>query len=194
MGLAEWFKDFCSNIQVQNNNAISIRYKSITRRLNTDFWNTISDTSHSLYVGSYGRNTAIKGFSDLDMVFELPSQLYFQYDGYTGNGQSALLQQVKNSIQKTYSSTNIGGDGQVVVVQFQDGMNRKNLKLDGSELITVIDVEKGLKPLQDVKVEIKYADGTSKTINTTCRIDTDNEVLYYINGGILQYVLRNMLQ
>ena len=57
-----------------------------------------------------------------DMVFELPSQLYFQYDGYTGNGQSALLQQVKNSIQKTYSSTNIGGDGQVVVVQFQDGM------------------------------------------------------------------------
>ena len=70
----------------------------------------------------------------------------------------------------------------------------KSLKLVGSELITVIDVEKGLKPLQDVKVEIKYADGTAKTIDTTCRIDTDNEVLYYINGGILQYVLRNMLQ
>ena len=89
--------------------------------------------------------------------------------------------------------SNLIGMG-VLPLQFKDGMNRKNLKLDGSELITVIDVEKGLKPLQDVKVEIKYTDGTSKTINTTCRIDTDNEVLYYINGGILQYVLRNMLQ
>ncbi len=112
MGLAEWFSGFCSNIKVQDGGTISSRYKAITRRLNTDFWNTTSDTSHSLYVGSYGRNTAIQGFSDLDMVFELPSDLYFQYDKYTGNGQSALLQAVRNSIQKTHSSSSIGGDGQ----------------------------------------------------------------------------------
>lgn len=122
MGLAEWFGGFCSNIQVQDGGTISQRYKSITRRLNTDFWNTTSDTSHSLYVGSYGRNTAIKGFSDLDMVFELPSSLYYQYDAYVGNGQSALLQAVRSSMQKTYPSTSIGGDGQVVVVSFQDGI------------------------------------------------------------------------
>ena len=99
---------------------------------------------------------------------------------------------IVESFERIHRS-NLVGMG-VLPLEFKDGMNRKNLKLDGSELITVIDVEKGLKPLQDVKVEIKYADGTSKTINTTCRIDTDNEVLYYINGGILQYVLRNMLQ
>ena len=122
MGLADWFRAFCSNIQVQDGGTISTRYKAITRRLNTDFWDTTSETSHSLYVGSYGRNTAIQGFSDLDMVFELPSALYFQYDKYAGNGQSALLQAVRTSMQKTYSSSSIGGDGQVVVVSFKDGL------------------------------------------------------------------------
>jgi len=122
MGLADWCSNFCSNIQVQDGGTISIRYKAITRRLNTDFWSTTSDTSHSLYVGSYGRNTAIKGFSDLDMVFELPSSLYYKYDAYSGNGQSALLQAVRSSMQKTYSTSTVGGDGQVVIVSFQDGI------------------------------------------------------------------------
>ena len=91
MGLGGWFSTFCSNIHVQDGGTISARYRVITRRLNADFWITTSETLHSLYVGSYGRNTAIQGFSDLDMVFELPSDLYFQYDKYNGNGQSALL-------------------------------------------------------------------------------------------------------
>jgi hypothetical protein len=122
MGLGEWFSDFCGNIQVQDGGTISSRYKSITRRLNTDFWDTTSDISHSLYVGSYGRNTAIQGFSDLDMVFELPADLYFQYDKHNGNGQSALLQTVRASMQKTYWTSSIGADGQVVVVAFDDGI------------------------------------------------------------------------
>lgn len=122
MGLAEWFKDFCTNLQVRDGGTISYRYHRVTRQLNTDFWSTDSDTAHSLYVGSYGRNTAIAGFSDLDMIFELPSSLYYQYDAYAGNGQSALLQAVRSSMQKTYPTTSIGGDGQVVVVSFQDGI------------------------------------------------------------------------
>ena len=122
MGLADWFSTFCSNIQVQNRSVISTRYKNITRRLNTDFWDTTSETSHSLYVGSYGRNTAIQGFSDLDMIFQLPLSLYRQYNEYKGNGQSALLQSVKKSIEKTYSTTSIGADGQVILVSFSDGI------------------------------------------------------------------------
>jgi hypothetical protein len=124
MGLADWFSTFCSNIQVSSSSkdSISKRYKAITRRLNTDFWDTTSDVSHSLYVGSYGRNTAIQGFSDLDMIFELPSALYSQYNNYIGNGQSALLQAVRSSMQKTYSTSSVGADGQVVVVSFQDGI------------------------------------------------------------------------
>jgi hypothetical protein len=122
MGLADWFSQFTSNIQVKKGEAISSRYRSITKRLNTDFWETTSETSHSLYVGSYGRGTAIDGFSDLDMVFELPGSLYKQYDEYVGNGQSALLQAVRASIAKTYSTTAIRADGQVILVPFDDGI------------------------------------------------------------------------
>src|SRR5690348_17652085 len=118
MGLADWFSTFCRNIQVKDAGTISDRYKAITRRLNTDFWTTTSETAHSLYVGSYGRNTAIRGFSDLDMIFQLPYSVYEQYDRHTGNGQSALLQNVKTSIEKTYSTTSIRADGQVILVPF----------------------------------------------------------------------------
>lgn len=122
MGLADWFSGFCANIKVQDSGTISTRYKSITQRLNTDFWTTTSDVAHSLYVGSYGRNTATQGFSDLDMIFQLPYSVYTQYNGYSGNGQSALLQSVKASIEKTYTTTSIRADGQVILVPFTDGI------------------------------------------------------------------------
>lgn len=122
MALADWFSTFCSNLQIRNGPSISTRYGQITRRLNTDFWTTTSDTAHSLYVGSYGRNTAIAGFSDVDMVFQLPYSLYVRYHNYSGNGQSALLQSVKASIERTYSTTSIRADGQVIQVPFTDGI------------------------------------------------------------------------
>src|SRR5437667_8559984 len=105
MGLADWFRAFCSAIQVKDAGTIPQRYQAITKRLNTDFWETTSETSHSLYVGSYGRNTAIEGFSDLDMIFQLPHAVYLQYNDHSGNGQSALLQAVRASMMKTYSSS-----------------------------------------------------------------------------------------
>ena len=122
MGLADWFRTFCGDVQVQNGAVITRRYKAVTKRLNTDFWNTTSDTSHSLYVGSYGRNTAINGTSDVDMIFKLPYSVYQKYHAYNGNGQSALLQAVRTSVKKTYSGTDIGADGQVILVSFDDGI------------------------------------------------------------------------
>src|SRR4030095_12227610 len=122
MGLADWFREFCDAIRVQNTSTISQRYRAITKRLNTDFRDSTSETSNSIYVGSYGRNTAIEGFSDLDMIFQLPYALYAQYSGYSGNGQSALLQAVRASMRKTYSSSDIGADGQVISVSFTDGI------------------------------------------------------------------------
>ncbi|MDA8336997.1 MAG: nucleotidyltransferase [Peptococcaceae bacterium] len=123
MGLANWFSDFCSNIQVKDVETISTRYKYITKRLNVDFRGISSKTSNSLYVGSYGRRTAIQGFSDLDMIYQLPYSEYERYNNYTTNGQSALLQAVKTSIEKTYSTTSIRADGQVIVVHFSDGIS-----------------------------------------------------------------------
>ena len=122
MGIGEQFRAYCSNLNTLPTSTISSRYASITRRLNTDFWVTNSDSAHSLYVGSYGRNTSIRGASDIDVVFWLPWSLFRQYDDYAGNGQSQLLQAVRNSLLTTYSTTRVRGDGQIVCVPFSDGM------------------------------------------------------------------------
>lgn len=100
---------------------ISSRYKRITKSINQTFWNSTSETAHSFYVGSYGRGTAINT-SDLDVLFELPESEYDHFSNIYGNGQSRLLQAVKNAVLTTYPNTNIKGDGQVVVVKFSDGM------------------------------------------------------------------------
>ena len=122
MGLADWFSDFHSNLQVRDGGTISLRYKAITRRLNLDFRASTSNTSNSLYVGSYGRGTAIQGFSDLDMLFELPSNIFEQYDQHKHNGQSALLRDIRSSLLQTYSNSRISGDGQIVAITFADGI------------------------------------------------------------------------
>ena len=59
--------------------------------------------------------------------------------------------------------------------------------------VPIEEIEKGIKASDYVLVEIKYASGDIKKIKTLCRIDTKNELEYYKNGGILQYVLRNMI-
>ncbi len=88
--------------------------------------------------------------------------------------------------------SNLIGMG-VLPLQFKKGFDRKKLNITGAELVSVVDIDKGVKPRQEVTCEIKYQDGTCKKIQMLCRIDTANEVEYYKNGGILQYVLRNML-
>jgi len=98
---------------------------------------------------------------------------------------------IAESFERIHRS-NLVGMG-VLPLQFQEGFDRKKLNIKGSELITIIDIEKGVKPRQEVDCEIKYADGVSKKIKLMCRIDTANEIEYYKNGGILQYVLRNIL-
>lgn len=121
MGVAKDFEDFCNKLTIENRGTITARCNAIAKRLNLDFWGSCSETNHRIYVGSYGRDTAI-GVSDLDLIFVLPYQTYVRYNKYLYNGQSSLLQSVKASICKTYPNTDIGGDGQVVVVSFFDGM------------------------------------------------------------------------
>lgn len=121
MGLANWFATFCDNLKVQNTATISQRYKAITKRLNKSYRGNESEISNSLYVGSYGRNTAVNGFSDLDMIYSLPWSIFKRYDEYIGNGQSALLQAVKTEVNKTYSTSSTIADGQVIVIPFTTG-------------------------------------------------------------------------
>jgi len=88
--------------------------------------------------------------------------------------------------------SNLIGMG-ILPLQFIDGMDRKKLKLTGSEIITVNGIEKGLNPGDKLSVEFKYQNGEIKKIKMLCRIDTNNELEYYKHGGILQYVLRNTI-
>ena len=88
--------------------------------------------------------------------------------------------------------SNLIGMG-ILPLQFINNVNRQNLELIGSELITVEGIVNGIEPSDKVTIEIKYASGEIKKIETLCRIDTKNELEYYKNGGILQYVLRNMI-
>ena len=98
---------------------------------------------------------------------------------------------IAESFERIHRSNLIGMG--VLPLQFINEVNRKNLNLIGSELISIIDIEKGINPSDHVIVEIKYASGEMRKIKTLCRIDTKNELEYYKNGGILQYVLRNMI-
>jgi aconitate hydratase len=68
------------------------------------------------------------------------------------------------------------------------------LKLDGSESVDLTGVVAGLKPGMDVGCRITRADGSVETVALLCRIDTLDEIEYFRNGGILQYVLRGMVK
>ena len=98
---------------------------------------------------------------------------------------------IAESFERIHRSNLIGMG--ILPLQFIDNINRKNLKLTGSELVTVSEIEKGINPSEKVTLEIKYNSGEIKRVKTLCRIDTKNELEYYKNGGILQYVLRNMI-
>ncbi len=98
---------------------------------------------------------------------------------------------IAESFERIHRSNLIGMG--VLPLQFIDKINRQNLKLKGSELISILGLEKGISPGDHLEVEIKYSTGDIKKIKMLCRIDTKNELEYYKNGGILQYVLRNMI-
>lgn len=100
---------------------ISARYHRIVRAVNRKFWSSESDRDHCLYVGSYGRGTAIVT-SDIDMLVEIPVEQRYRFSSYSGNGQSQFLQAVKDAITKAYPKSEITADGQVVKVDFREGM------------------------------------------------------------------------
>ena len=96
---------------------------------------------------------------------------------------------VVESFERIHRS-NLVGMG-VLPLTFKDGMTRHSLNLDGTEIIDILGVE-ALAPRIDLQMIVHRANGTTDTIPLMCRVDTADEVEYYKNGGILQYVLRQM--
>jgi aconitate hydratase len=89
--------------------------------------------------------------------------------------------------------SNLVGMG-VLPLQFHDGVNAQTLDLDGSETFSLLDMDQNLKPRQPADLEIKRKDGNKEVVPLILRIDTPIEVDYYKNGGILPFVLRDILR
>ncbi len=96
---------------------------------------------------------------------------------------------IAESFERIHRS-NLVGMG-VIPFEFTDGDTRKTLGLKGDETVSIHGLD-SVEPLQEVPCTIIYGDGTEKTITLKCRIDTAPEIEYIENGGVLQYVLRNL--
>jgi aconitate hydratase len=98
---------------------------------------------------------------------------------------------VSQSFERIHRS-NLVGMG-VLPLCFKDGTNAASLKLDGTETYSLRGLDDNIKPRQDVTLEIKRAGGKVDQVPLTLRIDTPIEVDYFRHGGILPYVLRQIV-
>ncbi len=98
---------------------------------------------------------------------------------------------IAQSFERIHRS-NLVGMG-VLPCQFKEGTNAASLGLDGSETFDVIGLEDGVRPLKDLRFVIYRASGSTEEVPVTLRIDTPIEIDYYQHGGILPYVLRQLL-
>lgn len=117
MGISDDFKTFLDNIKIDNAATIALRYREVTAALNRNFRDTESKGANSLQVGSYGRWTAIKGISDLDMIYIMPAA---KWDTYKDGGHYKLLHDAKQAIKRRYPSTIVKVDRLVVRVLYRD--------------------------------------------------------------------------
>ena len=97
---------------------------------------------------------------------------------------------IAESFERIHRS-NLVGMG-VIPFEFTNGDSRKSLNLTGDETIAIDGLSDSIKPLSNVPCAITYADGSTKTIQIKCRIDTEIEVDYVRHGGVLHYVLRDL--
>tara|TARA_R110001583_G_scaffold195342_1_gene372004 strand:+ start:1844 stop:3133 length:1290 start_codon:yes stop_codon:yes gene_type:complete len=173
------FKEFLENIKVQKSDQFKQRYEQITKALNQKFRGTDSTTANSLQVGSYGRYTGIKGISDLDMVYIMPSS---KWDDYKDQKQSKLLTDVKDAIKTRYPTTDVRVDRLVVTVTYQNFhvevqpvFNYYDSNDDESGYFKYPDTKKGgswkiTKPRQEMKAVKELNDEKNKNLRLLCKM------------------------
>jgi len=98
---------------------------------------------------------------------------------------------VAQSFERIHRS-NLVGMG-VLPLQFKEGTTAQSLKLDGTETYDIVGLDANIKPQQDLTLKITRKDGSVENVNVRCRIDTPIEIDYYQHGGILPYVLRQLV-
>ncbi len=114
------FEKFLENLKIKNSDDINTSIEGVTKKCNHAFRELESETDNRLNVGSIGRETGINGTSDIDIIYDLPSEMYDRFNAYETKGQSALLQEVKVTLLEKYPNSDISADGQVVVFEHSD--------------------------------------------------------------------------
>jgi len=103
--------------QSQRDDAMT-KVENVGRCLHAKYYQGSYDPRNVVVVGSYGKKTAVRPPSDIDMFYLLPVPEYYRINQVLGNGQSQLLQEVKRSLADTFPRTDLSADGQVVQAPF----------------------------------------------------------------------------
>ena len=127
VGVTKRFQTFYHELALTNAQVIEghNHHTGVRKSLNLHYYGLSSESANSFLVGSWGKNTCTRPPRDIDLYFVLPYAVYQRFESLQGNKQSALLQEVKRSLQSTYPNTELRGDGQVVVV----GFNRMSVEV-----------------------------------------------------------------
>lgn len=173
MMISEMFQGLLNNLKIDNDDLISLRYEEITASLNKRFRNTDSKTVNSLQVGSYGRWTAIKGVSDLDMLYIMPVAKWVDYkDGK----QYQLLSDTKDAILARYPRTEVFVDRLVVRVLYNNfHVEVQPVFENNDRSFTYPDTYGGgkwkiTKPREEIKAMTEFVANKNKNLRRLCKI------------------------
>lgn len=173
MNTSEIFDGLLANLKVDNNETIAARRDEIVKVLNKEFRGLGGSTDNKLMVGSYGRFTAIRGISDLDLLFIMPPSRWADYKDE--NGPASVLAQARSVIQARYPSTSVKVDRLVVVVKFGTFMFEVQPVFeqeDGSFKYpdTYANSWKVTKPRDEIKETSTYDDITNGNLRRLCKM------------------------
>lgn len=121
--IEQQFQKFYENIKLtpaQKQDAID-KYTGVCKKLHDYYYPNVEyNGSTKLLIGSYGKHTSIRPARDVDVIFVMPEEKFFQYDDNTSNKQSQLLQDIKRILKEKYPNTPISADGKIVKVEFSE--------------------------------------------------------------------------
>lgn len=98
---------------------------------------------------------------------------------------------VAESFERIHRSNLIGMG--VMPLTFKDNQSRHNFKLEGNETVDILGIDVNIKPRQNLKCIVRKQNGSSIELELICRLDTQNEVEYFKSGGILQFVINQII-
>ncbi|HQU02530.1 MAG TPA: aconitate hydratase, partial [Acetobacteraceae bacterium] len=189
-------KDFNSYGARRGNDDVMVRGTFANIRIRNEMLNNVEGGMTRHYPS--GDELAIYDAAERYKAAGVPLVVFGGKEYGTGSSRDwaakgTMLLGVKAVITESFERihrSNLVGMG-VLPLVFKDGMDRKSIGLKGDETIDILGLD-ALSPRMDVVVRITRANGSVDDITVMCRVDTADEVNYYLHGGILPYVLRGM--